>query len=141
MLSSPHTPPHAPGTLSPLPSRPARTTSTSPVLVLCFPRQKGLEPRCGGHPPPSYTSSSSCILPQVIDREADALPLFWEINSGGGVNCGASMYYDWKQFHLYAHFIGSYCFIANKLYSLSLHAHGQNAILLDDWCHFEVQRL
>ena len=89
MLSSPHTPPHALGTLSPLPSRPARTPSTSPVLVLCYPRQKGLEPRCGGPPPPPYTSTTSSILLQVIDCEADALPLLWEINSGGGVNCGA----------------------------------------------------
>ena len=78
------------------------------VLVLCYPRQKGLEPRCGGPPPPPYTSTTSSILLQVIDCEADALPLLWEINSGGGVNCGDSMYHDWKQFQfIYAHFIGS----------------------------------
>ena len=41
----------------------ARTPSTSPVLVLCFPRQKGLEPRCGGHPPPSiFTYHNTSIF-------------------------------------------------------------------------------
>ena len=73
------------------PRGPARTPSTSPVLVLCYPWQKGLEPRCGGHPPSPYSSSTSYIYLQVIDYEADALPLLWEFNSGGGVICGASM--------------------------------------------------
>ena len=43
-----------------------------------------------GHPPSPFTSSTYIHL-QVIDCEADALPLLWELNSGGGVNCGASM--------------------------------------------------
>ena len=29
---------------------------------------------------------------------SDALPLFWEFYSGGGVICGASMHYDWNSF-------------------------------------------
>ena len=30
--------------------------------------------------------------------ETDALPLFWEIFSGGGEICGASIHQEWKQF-------------------------------------------
>ena len=45
---------------------------------------------------------------QVSVSEADALPLLWELYSGGGVNCGASKYFDWKQFRLLSHFIGSF---------------------------------
>ena len=46
-----------------------------------------------------------------MTAEADALPLFWEFYSGGGVICGASMHYDWNSFYLFAHFIGSFALL------------------------------
>ena len=90
----------------------ARTPSTFPVLVLCSPWQKGLEPRCGLTPPPpsSFTHHLSIIF-KCRTAEADALPLFWEFYSGGGVICGASMHYDWNSFYLFAHFIGSFALL------------------------------
>ena len=68
---------------------------------------------------PSFSIFTSCsyVFTSILTVGTDALPLFWEFYSGGGVICGASMHYDWNSFKLCAHFIGSYCFIANKLYS------------------------
>ena len=90
---------------------------------------KGLEPRCGLTPPPpsSFTHHLSIIF-KWLTAEADALPLFWEFYSGGGVICGASMHYDWNSFYLFAHFIGSFALLPiNCTLSHSLQIQGDTS--------------
>ena len=69
------------------------------------------------HPPsPSSFTHHLCIF-KWLTAEADALPLFWEFYSGGGVICGASMHYDSKQFQYLPILLEALLYI-NKLYSL-----------------------
>ena len=46
----------------------------------------------------SIFTSCSYVFTSILTVGTDALPLFWEFYSGGGVICGASMHYDWNSF-------------------------------------------
>ena len=98
MLISPHTPPHAPGTLSPSPSRPCKDAKHMPSASPLLPVTEGPRAKVWGSPSFSIFTSCSYVFTSILTVGTDALPLFWEFYSGGGVICGASMHYDWNSF-------------------------------------------